>query len=138
TGANGASGTGAAGGRAGAGKSAAAPPRIGPCTDRKLQVPNDPYSPPCVAFSGDNGGATSRGVSATEITISARLAGLPDFSAAPSSDNGPSATFTVKRADIKRTLEGLAYYFTSRFQFYGRTINLIFVLWKCNFQCGLQ
>jgi len=138
TGANGASGNGAAGGRAGAGKSAAAPPRIGPCTDRKLQVPNDPYSPPCVAFSGDNGGATSRGVSATEITISARLAGLPDFSAAPSSDNGPSATFAVKPEEIKRTLEGLADYFNSRFQFYGRRIKLVFFQGKGNFQTELQ
>src|SRR5581483_7228491 len=138
TGANGASGNGAAGGRAGAGKSAAAPPRIGPCTDRKLQVPNDPYSPPCVAFSGDNGGATSRGVSATEITISARLAGLPDFSAAPSSDNGPSATFAVKPEEIKRTLEGLADYFNSRFQFYGRRIKLVFFQGKGTFQTELQ
>jgi len=140
---NGATGTGAAangaaGGPGAAGRSsAAAPPRIGPCTNRKAQVPNDPYSPPCVAFSGDNGGATYRGVSPTEITISARLAGLPDFSAAPS-DNGPSATFSVKPEEIKRTLEGLADYFNSRFQFYGRKIKLVFFDGKGNFQTELQ
>src|SRR3546814_1890669 len=34
---------------------------VAPCTDRTLQVPGDPYSPPCYAFSGDNGGATHQG-----------------------------------------------------------------------------
>src|SRR5205085_2240726 len=29
------------------------------CKDRAQQVPGDPYSPPCYAFSGNNGGATS-------------------------------------------------------------------------------
>src|SRR5688500_6889895 len=42
------------------------------CTDRSLQVIGDPYSPPCIAFAGNNGGATSRGVTAEEIIISAR------------------------------------------------------------------
>jgi len=129
---------GAAAGPGGAGRAAAAaPPRVGACPNRKAQVPNDPYSPPCVEFSGDNGGATYRGVSPTEITISARLAGLPDFSAAPS-DNGPSATFSVKPEEIKRTLEGLADYFNSRFQFYGRKIKLVFFDGKGNFQTELQ
>ena len=31
---------------------------------RAQQVPGDPYSPPCISFSGNNGGATSAGVSA--------------------------------------------------------------------------
>jgi hypothetical protein len=119
------------------GKTAAAPARIGGCGTRKAQVPNDPYSPPCIAFSGDNGGATYRGVTPTEITISARLAGLPDFSAAPS-DNGPAATFSVKPEEIKRTLEGLADYFNSRFQFYGRKIKLVFFDGKGSFTTELQ
>ena len=34
----------------------------GGCPDRKEQVPGDPYSPPCMAFSGSNGGGTSKGV----------------------------------------------------------------------------
>jgi hypothetical protein len=127
-----ASGPGAAGA-----KSAAAPPRVGGCTNRKVQVPNDPYSPPCIAFSGDNGGNTYRGVSPTEITISARLAGLPDFSAAPS-DNGPAASFSVKPEEIKRTIEGLADYFNSRFQFYGRKLKIVFFDGKGNFNTELQ
>ena len=116
---------------------AAAPPRVGACANRKAQVPNDPYSPPCVAFSGDNGGATYRGVTATDIVISVRMASIPDFSAAPS-DNGPSATFSIKPEEIRRTLEGLADYFNSRFQFYGRKIKLVFFDGKGNFQTELQ
>jgi len=131
-GASSAAGPSAAGGRA-----AAASGKIGGCANRKVQVPNDPYSPPCIAFSGDNGGSTYKGVSATEITISARMAGLPDFSAAPS-DNGPAASFSIKPEEIKRTIEGLADYFNSRFQFYGRKLKVVFFDGKGNFNTELQ
>src|SRR5205814_1224232 len=50
------SGAGSAAGGAGAARSAAPPGSAGACPDRKLQVPGDGYSPPCVAFSGSNGG----------------------------------------------------------------------------------
>jgi hypothetical protein len=129
-GAAGAAGPSGAGGRKASGT-------IGGCANRKAQVPNDPYSPPCIAFSGVNGGDTYRGVTPTEITISARLAGLPDFSAAPS-DNGPAASFSIKPEEIKRTLEGLADYFNSRFQFYGRKLKMVFFDGKGNFNTELQ
>jgi hypothetical protein len=129
-GASGAAGPSGASGRKASGT-------IGGCANRKVQVPNDPYSPPCIAFSGDNGGDTYRGVTPTEITISARLAGLPDFSAAPS-DNGPAASFSIKPEEIKRTLEGLADYFNSRFQFYGRKLKMVFFDGKGNFNTELQ
>ena len=128
---------GGSGAAAGAGAGRKASGTIGGCANRKVQVPNDPYSPPCIAFSGDNGGDTYRGVSATEITLSARLAGLPDFSAAPS-DNGPAASFSIKPEEIKRTLEGLADYFNSRFQFYGRKLKIVFYDGKGNFNTELQ
>jgi hypothetical protein len=129
--------TGSAAGPSAGGKQAAAPARVGGCGTRKAQVPNDPYSPPCIAFTGDNGGATYKGVSPTEIVISARLAGLPDFSAAPS-DNGPSASFSVKPEEIKRTVEGLADYFNTRFQFYGRKLKIVAFDGKGNFNTELQ
>ncbi|MGH9010613.1 MAG: ABC transporter substrate-binding protein, partial [Acidimicrobiia bacterium] len=133
-----ASGGGAGGGpSASGGKGSAASGKIGGCANRKAQVPNDPYSPPCIAFSGDNGGATYRGVTPTEITLSARIAGLPDFSAAPS-DSGPAAAFSIKPEEIKRTLEGLAEYFNSRFQFYGRTLKVVFFDGKGNFNTEIQ
>ena len=128
---------GGAGGATAGGTARAASGKIGGCANRKAQVPNDPYSPPCIAFSGDNGGATYRGVTPTEIIISARFAGLPDFSAAPS-DSGPAASFKFTPEEIKRTLEGLADYFNSRFQFYGRKIKLVFFDGKGNFNTELQ
>src|SRR5690349_8294831 len=45
----------------------------GSCPDRNKQIPGDPYSPPCIAFSGSNGGATTRGVTGSEIKISFRV-----------------------------------------------------------------
>jgi hypothetical protein len=137
-----ASGSGGGRGAAAAGPTSGGPARtasgkIGGCANRKAQVPNDPYSPPCIAFSGDNGGDTYRGVAPTEITLSARIAGLPDFSAAPS-DSGPAASFSVKPEEIKRTLEGLAEYYNSRFQFYGRKLKVVFYDGKGNFNTELQ
>jgi hypothetical protein len=109
------------GGGGGEGAPAAA---TGGCPDRALQVPGDPYSPPCVAFSGDNGGATARGVTADEIVISVReLAGptagelFADLSGQP---------VITSRQAITDTYQGLADYFNSRFQFYGRRIRLEF------------
>ncbi|MDB5067771.1 MAG: hypothetical protein JWM18_4205, partial [Chloroflexi bacterium] len=50
------------------------------CTDRRQQVPGDPYSPPCVLFAGDNGGATTRGVTRDTITVALRTTADPDLS----------------------------------------------------------
>lgn len=88
--------------------------------DRPFQVPGDPYSPPCITFSGDNGGATHQGVTATEIHISFRMLNEKGFQqtlaelAGASLSDGPE--------DIKRTVQGLAEYFNQRFQFYGRKL----------------
>ena len=35
-------------------------------------MPGDPYSPPCYAFSGDNGGSTYQGVTDKEIVVTVR------------------------------------------------------------------
>jgi hypothetical protein len=119
------------------GGAAAVPAGVQPCANRAVQVPNDPYSPPCLAFSGDNGGATTRGVTATDIVVSARIGGLPDFSQAPS-DKGPAATFRIDPEEIRRTMEGLADYFNSRFQFYGRKLKLAFFEGKGSFTTEIQ
>ncbi len=143
--------TGAATGPSAAGPGSAAPvpgrgggtaatnvgPGVQPCANRALQVPNDPYSPPCLTFSGDNGGATTRGVSATDILVSARIGGLPDFSQAPS-DKGPASTFRIDPEEVKRTMAGLADYFNSRFQLYGRKLKLAFFDGKGSFTNEIQ
>jgi hypothetical protein len=62
-------------------------------------------------------------VTATDINVTVRIAGLPDFSSAPS-DTGPSSVFRVNREEIERTLHALIEYFNTRFQFYGRKLKL--------------
>lgn len=105
-----------------------APPEQAPatasCPDRKQQVPGDPYSPPCVAFSGDNGGATYRGVTATDITMSARLLNEKGFQQTLAALAG--ADILDRPADIQRTISALADYFNAHFQFYGRKLKPVF------------
>ena len=57
------------GSAAGAARGAAPPGSTSACPDRKEQVPGDTYSPPCIGFSGSNGGATSRGVNNGSIVV---------------------------------------------------------------------
>lgn len=96
----------------------------GSCPDRREQVPGDPYSPPCVAFSGSNGGATSRGVTDKEIIVSARILDEKGFQQTLAALAG--AEITDGPADIKRTISAYAEYFNKRFQFYGRKITIKF------------
>jgi hypothetical protein len=100
------------------------PPATGSCPDRKEQVPGDPYSPPCVAFRGDNGGATSRGVTSTDILMSARLLNEKGFQQTLAALAGADILDTPK--DIQRTVEALTQYFNTHFQFYGRKIKPVF------------
>jgi hypothetical protein len=110
----------AGGGAQKSGAAAAAAAAKSPCTDRKDQVPGDPYSPPCIAFSGNNGGATSKGVTPTEIHVAFRSLNEKGFQqtlaalAGASLQDGP--------ADINRTVQALGEYFNKHFQFYGRHV----------------
>ena len=64
--------SGAAGtqGQAGtAGKTVTLPGKTTACNGQALQVPGDPYSAPCILFSGDNGGATWKGVTRDTINV---------------------------------------------------------------------
>ncbi|MEY2475626.1 MAG: hypothetical protein QOG87_941, partial [Actinomycetota bacterium] len=100
------------------------PGRTEVCPGQALQVPSDPYSPPCIAFTGDNGGATSTGVTATEIKVSYRSLNEKGFQqtlaalAGASLQDGPE--------DIKRTVQALSEYFNKRYQFYGRKLVMNF------------
>ena len=92
--------------------------------DRPQQVPGDPYSPPCITFSGDNGGVTSQGVNATEIHVSFRVLNEKGFQQTLAELAG--ASLSDRPEDIKRTVQGIADYFNSRYQFYGRKIVIDF------------
>jgi hypothetical protein len=114
----------AAGGVAATGKGKLPPGVKSGCPDRAKQVPNDPYSPPCIAFSGSNGGSTSRGVTGEKIVVAARVLNEPGFQQALADVAGAQITDTPE--DIKRTLLGLTEYFNKYFQFYGRKFEIHF------------
>ena len=84
------------------------------------QVSGDPYSPPCMQFSGDNGGATYHGVNATEIHVAIRMLNEKGFQQTLAALAG--ATLSDTPDDIKRTIQALGEYFNSHYQFYGRKI----------------
>jgi hypothetical protein len=92
--------------------------------ERKDQVTGDPYSPPCIAFSGSNGGVTSPGVNDKEITVSFRVLNEKGFQQTLAELAGASLTDTPET--IRNTVTALAEYFNKRYQFYGRKIVIKF------------
>ncbi|MDQ1373816.1 MAG: hypothetical protein QOJ09_1154 [Actinomycetota bacterium] len=124
TSAGGTAGAGGGGGGTAAGKGALPPGVKGGCPDRQKQVPNDPYSPPCVTFTGSNGGATSKGVTADKIVIAARVLNEPGFQQALADVAGAQISDTPD--DVKRTVLGMADYFNKHFQLYGRKLDIRF------------
>ena len=77
--------------------------QVGSCPGQAEQVPGDPYSPPCISFSGNNGGATSAGVSANTINVSYRITSDSEsFQQTLASLGGANITDTT--ADIERTV----------------------------------
>ena len=120
-----ASGTGVttAGGTAASGsKTTAVGAGVHACTDRALQVPGDPYSPPCLTFSGGNGGATYRGVTPTEVHVAIRKTQDASLDDAIAQIVGTEISDTAD--DVARTTQALVDYFNKRFQMYGRKIVL--------------
>jgi hypothetical protein len=81
------------------------------------------YAPPCVEpFEGDNGGATSAGVTADEITV-------VYYRADPALDPLTAATLRGAGADIDPqtatdTVRGFADLYNQVFETYGRTVNV--------------
>ena len=114
------------GGGGGGGSGSGGGPVAGqqPCADRPVQIPGDPYSPPCFEFSGDNGGATAKGVTPEEIIVSARILNEKGFQQTLATLAG--AEIVDGPADVKRTISALAEYFNSRMQFYGRKLSIRF------------
>jgi hypothetical protein len=108
---------GTTGGTGGAGGPVAAA-GVKPCADRAVQIPGDPYSPPCSTFSGDNGGSTSQGVTATEVHFTSRITQDASVNDALAQIVGTDIIDTPE--DVQRTTTALLQYFNTRFNFYGR------------------
>jgi hypothetical protein len=117
----GGTGGGGTGGGGTGGQAAAA--RAG-CPDRELQVPGDPYSPPCVAFSGSNGGETSKGVTGDTIKVAYRVLNERGFQQTLADLAG--ASLVDSPSTITKTVEAFADDFSERFQLYGRSIEIVF------------
>jgi len=100
------------------------PPVKASCPGQSQQVPGDPYSPPCIAFSGSNGGATSRGVTKTDVNVSFRVLNEKGFDQTLAALAGAKISDTP--ADVKRTVLAYQDYFNKHFQFYGRKLHMIF------------
>ena len=88
------------------------------------QVPGDPYSPPCVTFSGSNGGGTSKGVTGDTIKVAFRVLNERGFQQTLADLAG--ASLVDSPSTITKTVSALADYFNERFQFYGRKIKIEF------------
>jgi hypothetical protein len=108
----------------GAGGAAGVPGATGGCPDRQEQVPGDPYSPPCIAFEGSNGGATSKGVTDTTIKVAFRVLNERGFQQTLAELAG--ASLSDSPDSVTRTVQALADYFNERFQLYGRKIEIVF------------
>ncbi len=91
------------------------------CTDRTAQVEGDGYSPPCYQFSGDNGGATSRGVTKDEITVAFRVTAEANFISSFASL--ANIDYEESNQVLADTTEGLVDYFNENFQMYGRKLR---------------
>ena len=85
----------------------------------------EPYSPPCITFSGDNGGATSPGVTGDTITVAFREGNLPSIYAV-AGKVAEKANIKDTNEDIRRTIQAYFDYFNKKFQLYGRKAEVKF------------
>lgn len=110
----------------GAGNGVAPVAGVQACPDRAEQIPGDEYSPPCVAWGGgNNGGATSKGVTGDKIFVSYRvLGGEKGFQQTLAELAGASLSDTPET--IQATITAFAEYFSTRMQFYGRSMEIVF------------
>lgn len=84
----------------------------------------EPYSPPCITFSGDNGGATSLGVTGDKVTVTFRVGELPSIQAV-AGQVAEKANIRDTEEDIERTTRAYFDYFNTKFQTYGRKVELV-------------
>ncbi len=113
---------GSSGGALKVGEAAAASANCDPTTGR-IRIPTI-YAPPCVPkFTGNNGGATYQGVTATKIKIVVYLAQEDPASGALLDAAGIDDTIE----QVKATFEGYADYFQSHYETYGRKIELVYL-----------
>jgi hypothetical protein len=102
------------------------------CPGGELQDKNSTYSPPCLKFSGDNGGATSKGVNGDTITVAMRE---PETFDAGVNKQGQ---LTDTPADLKRSVLAFVDYFNRVYQTYGRKVQVVFYKPKVPLLAGAE
>lgn len=97
---------------------------VTPCPGQAKQVPEDmSYSPPCFRFEGDNGGATSQGVTATTIKVTYRNTTDPPLLQLLGNVGGIDLGETNQK--VAETARALVDYFNRHMQFYGRKLEFV-------------
>jgi hypothetical protein len=97
---------------------------VKPCSGQPKQVPEGmSYSPPCFQFSGDNGGATSRGVTGTTIKVTYRNTTDPPLLQLLGNVGGIDLHETNEK--VANTAKALVEYFNKHLQFYGRKMEFV-------------
>jgi hypothetical protein len=82
------------------------------------------YAPPCVQpFHGDNGGATSPGVTATEITVALYQAQPDILQEAALARSGSDESLAAEAATVRQYID----FFESHYETYGRKVKLVVV-----------
>ncbi len=96
------------------------------CVGGPPRQSEDPLSPPCVAFfDGDNGGATTRGVTRDEVTAMARLNNASDATDERIGEVIDCATAHAENDMFQDTVcKSYMKYFNDRYQTYGRVVHL--------------
>src|SRR5258708_4543779 len=105
-----------------------------PCSPGGHQLPYSQYAAPCVAaFTGNNGGATWNGVTATTITLIYHQ--CQDSSGANSAavDKESQAAGGETYEDEEKHVRQLIAYINRTFEFYGRHIDVQDWTGQCNF-----
>ncbi len=102
-----------------------------PCGPGKLQIPWSKYSPICEPkWNGDNGGATSNGVTASSINLSYRYATTSQLSLLYAVVH-PNVIGTNDQA--VQTMNAYISLFNKEFELYGRKVNLEKFVGRGNF-----
>ncbi len=96
----------------------------GNCEGGERQT-REPYSPPCIVFSGSNGGSTSPGVSGDTITVAFREGNLPSLYSV-AGQVAEKANIKDTEEDVRRTIVTYFDYFNKKFQLYGRQAKVVF------------
>jgi hypothetical protein len=91
------------------------------CTPGALQFSWSPYAPTCVpAFTGNNGGATSQGVTGSTINLSYRVPNSNEEATVASLAGSAFPNDPAFIADLQTYIR----YFNSQFELYGRKVVL--------------